>query len=142
MSRYLYFDLQAVAAQARHAVLADRNVPIRCGTAGENGSAEPALQLYRYGGQPRLAGNGVHCAYEALPPSVAADNSLTVPAVRLPHKDDAQALPLLDSARPSLMDLLTQGLLDGARWVMVDPNTLAVGVGRRRIRRRAPADPR
>ncbi len=138
MSRFLYFDLPAVAAQARHAVLADRNVPARCGAAGENRSADPALRLYRYAGQPRLAGNGLRGVFEALPPSVAADNSVTVPAVRLPHPDDSPALPLLDSAGPSLMDLLAQGLYQGAQWVMVDPNTLAVGVGRRRIRRRVP----
>ncbi len=137
MSRYLYFDLQAVAAQARHAVLADRNLPTRCGGVGENRSAEPALRLYRHCGRPRLAGNGCHRAYEPLPPSVEADNDLTTPAVRLPHIDDPQGLPLLDSAGPSLMDLLTHGLSDGAQWVMVDPNTLTVGVGRRR-RRRAP----
>ncbi|MFJ8582871.1 hypothetical protein [Micromonospora sp. NPDC093277] len=135
MSRFLYFDLPAVAAQARHAVHADRNVPTR---AGETRSDAPALRLYRYGGKPRLAGNGLHCTYEMLPPSVAADNSMTIPADRLPHKDDAPALPLLGGARPPLMDLLTQGLLDGAQWVMVDPHTLAVGVGRRRIRHRAP----
>ncbi len=137
MSRFLYFDLQAVAAQARHAVLADRNRSTRCG--GENRSAEPALRLYRYGGQPRLAGNGCHRTYEALPPSVEAANEVTIPAVWLPHIDDPQGLPLLDGAGPSLMDLLSQGLIDGAQWVMVDPNTLTVGVGRRRLRHhRAP----
>ncbi|MFG1952449.1 hypothetical protein [Micromonospora sp. NPDC048830] len=136
MSRFLYFDLQAVTAQARHAILADQNLPTRSGV-GDNRSAEPALRLYRYSGQPRLAGNGYHRPFDAVPPSVAADNDLTTPAARLPHIDDAQGLPLLDSAGPSLMDLLTHGLTDGAQWVMVDPNTLTIGVGRRRQRHAA-----
>ncbi|MFI7650313.1 hypothetical protein ACIBTZ_30160 [Micromonospora sp. NPDC049460] len=135
MSRFLYFDLQAVAAQAQHAVLADRSIRTR--SESDSGrTAEPALWFYRHLGQPRLASNGCRNLHDMLPPSVTADNQLTSPAVLLPHVDHPQRLPLLDSAGPQLMDLLTHGLTDGAQWVMVDPNTHTVGVGRRRLRHR------
>jgi hypothetical protein len=135
MSRFLYFDLKAVAAQAQHAVLADRSQRTR--SEFDSGRiAEPALWFYRHLGQPRLASNGRRTLHDVLPPSVTADNQLTSPAVLLPHVDDPRGLPLLDSAGPQLMDLFTHGLTDDAQWVMVDPNTHTVGVGRRRMRQR------
>ncbi|MFJ6199154.1 hypothetical protein [Micromonospora sp. NPDC092111] len=134
MSRFLYFDLGAVAAHARHAVLADRNLPTLQGASGRR-SDEPALQLFRHGGFVWLAGNGTDRSHNPAPALVRAQHNLTFPAVRLPCLRDPQGLPLLDSAGPQLMDLITQGLLGGAHLVMVDPNTLTVGVGRLRQRR-------
>ncbi|MBU8857743.1 MULTISPECIES: hypothetical protein [unclassified Micromonospora] len=134
MSRFLYFDLPAVAAQAQHAVLADRNLLTESAD-GPTRAAEPALHLYRLGGFAWLAGNGVRPFPHPLPAAVKGNTSLTVPAVRLPHGSDPQSLPLLSNTGPQLMDLITQGLDDGAPLVLVDPHTLAVGVGRRRLRR-------
>ncbi|MFI7081840.1 hypothetical protein ACIBO1_31580 [Micromonospora sp. NPDC049903] len=135
MSRFLYFDLTAVAAHAHHAVLADRNQPTRgTGTSGRR-DAEPALQLFRHGGFVWLAGNGLDRAHHPAPALARALHHLTVPAVRLPEITDPQDLPLLDSDGPQLMDLITQGVTDGANLIMVDPNTLTVGVGRLRARR-------
>ncbi|WKU03435.1 hypothetical protein [Micromonospora sp. HUAS LYJ1] len=134
MSRFLHFDLGAVAAHARHAVLADRNLPTLQGASGHR-SAEPALQLFRHGGFVWLGSNGVDRHQNPAPQLARAHHTLTFPAVRLPCLSDPQSLPLLDSEGPQLMDLITQGLLDGAHLVMVDPSTLTVGVGRLRQRR-------
>ncbi|WP_018583249.1 hypothetical protein [Salinispora arenicola] len=130
MSRFLYFDLPAVAAHAQHAV---RNLPTRQGASGHR-SDEPALHLFRHSGRVWLASNGDRL--HNPPPALArAHNPLTAFAVRLPGLREPQGLPLLDRDRPQLMDLITRGLADGAHLVMVDPNTLTVGVGRLRQRR-------
>ncbi|GIJ08443.1 hypothetical protein ACFFMR_29155 [Micromonospora andamanensis] len=131
MSRFLYFDLPAVAAHAQHAVLCDRNLHTRHGASGIR-SAEPALRLFRFRGMVWLASNGGDALHDPMPSMAKARRSLAAPGVRLPDRTDAWGLPLLRDSGPQLVDLITAGLPDGADLFMVDPNTLTIGVGRQR----------
>ncbi|MDG4803658.1 hypothetical protein [Micromonospora sp. WMMD980] len=131
MSRFLYFDLPAVAAHAQHAVLCDWNIHTRHG-ASDNGSAEPALRLFRLRGMAWLASNGGDALHDPMPSMALARRSLTAPGVRLPDRADAWGLPLLHDSEAQLIDLIRAGHTDGATVFVVDPHTLTAGVGRQR----------
>jgi hypothetical protein len=60
--------------------------------------------------------------------------------VRPPDVRSAKAIPLLASDGPSLYDLLRAGVVAHRQWAMLDPQTLTIGVGNRRLRKRTRAD--
>lgn len=143
MSTRLYFDLQAVTDRAQHAIMADRNA---C-TQRELDSrtpAQPALWYFRAEGRIRLCSNGVRPSYDISdsgPLSVNAEaGPLPTPAVRPPDVCGAQAIALLASDGESLYDLLRAGVVAHRQWAMLDPHTLTIGVGNRRLRRRTRPD--
>ena len=143
MPTRLYFDLAAVTQHARHAFLADHNVGTRH-DAGNNPG--PALWFYRSCGLVMLSGSGrrteLEIAFRELPAVQAQPrDALTTPAVRPPSLRERAVLPLLDPDGRSLFDLLCAGLAAGRQWAMLDPQTLTLGVGRRRHRART-ATPR
>jgi hypothetical protein len=138
MSTRLYFDLAAVAAQARHAVLADRTRSTEH-EAANNIAPQPALWFYRHGGGMYLSSNGKITSNDLAvgrPLLVSADttNALTTPFIQPPDVDHKVALPLLQPQHRPLIDLLNTALTVGADYVALDPQTNAVGVGRRRRR--------
>jgi hypothetical protein len=133
----LYFDLAAVTHHARHAILADHNDPTRHEIG--NHTPDPALWFYRSCGSVMLAGNGRRTKFEIGCRDLMAVNAqphdaLTTPAVRPPSLRDRAVLPLLDADGRSLFDLLCAGLAADRQWAMLDPQTLTLGVGRRRTR--------
>ncbi|MGC4885730.1 hypothetical protein [Micromonospora sp. DT227] len=131
MSRFLYFDLPAVAAHAQHAVLCDWTMHTRR-WATDIQTAEPALRLFRFRGMAWLTSNGGDSLYDPMPSMAPARKSLTAPGVHLPDRANAWGLPLLHDSAPQLIDLIRAGHTDGAPVFVVDPNTLTAGVGRRR----------
>jgi hypothetical protein len=141
----LYFDLKAVADQARHAILADGNCRTRQ-QRRDNVTPGPALWFYRHAGRVQLSSNGTRSGFElagseALTVYAQPHDALTTPAARPPYVDDCAVLPLLEPDGRSLFDLLCDGLAANRQWAMLDPQTLALGVGRRRHRTRT-APPR
>lgn len=138
MTTRLRFDLKSVIDQARHAILADRNY--RTPSGADNTVASPALWFYRYAGRVQLCSNGTRSGFEviaaghALTVYAQPEDALTTPAVRPPDVDNPAALALLNPDGQSLFDELCQGLAAGRQYAMLDPQTLSLGVGRRRIR--------
>jgi hypothetical protein len=142
MTTRLYFDLKAVTDRAQHAILADRNactqqeLDLRV-------PAQPALWFFRAEGHVRLCSNGVRPMWdssEAGPLSVNAEpGPLPTPVVRPPDVVHAHAIALLASDGPSLYDLLRAGVAAHRQWAMLDPHTLTIGVGNRRLRKRTTA---
>jgi hypothetical protein len=142
VSTRLYFDLKAVTDQARHAILADSNCCTRQ-QRRDNVTPAPALWFYRHAGRIQLSSNGSRSGFEiatsnALTTYAQPADALTTPAVRPPFVDDCAVLPLLEPQGRSLFDLLCDGLAANRQWAMLDPQTLTLGVGRRRHRRRTP----
>jgi len=145
VSTRLYFDLKAVADQARHAILADRNACTPRQTR-DNVAPGPALWFFRHAGRVQLSSNGVRSGFEiatskALTVYAQPQDALTTPAVRPPDVDDSAVIALLEPNGRSPFDLLRDGLAAGRQWAMLDPQTLTLGVGRRRRRTRT-ATPR
>jgi hypothetical protein len=143
VSTRLYFDLQAVTERAEHAILADRNAPTQR-ELDLRVPVQPALWFYRAEGRIRLCSNGVRPSYDIRDGSRLSVNAeegpLPTPAVRPPDVCGAKAIALLASDGTSLYDLLRAGVVAHRQWAMLDPQTLTIGVGNRRLRKRTRAD--
>lgn len=123
MSTRLYFDLKAVADQARHAILADHTSSTRQQTR-DNVAPGPALWFFRHAGRVQLSSNDARSGFDiatskALTVYAQPQDALTTPAVRPPDAADSAIISLLEPDGRSLFDLLCDGLDAGRQWAML-----------------------